>query len=173
MRRWHRAVGAAALVVATSCAAGDSGPPGIPPSASEEAPAQVDAFPTTTAVTAVPSVPARFEFVDYVVVGGVAGLDDQLKVYPDGRAIYQSRSRRLDFTLPAATVAALRAALERSDIASIPPVDNTVAGSADLRAHRIIYGGRSVRFHDTTIPPSLVPALEILEREVARARAMP
>ncbi len=118
------------------------------------------------------TAPSRFEFVDYVVVGGIAPVDDHLKVYPDGRAVYQGDGRTVHYTIPAATVTALRSALERADLASLPPVDTTAAGSADLRARRVIFGGRSVRFHDGTMPPALGPAIEILDRELARGKAM-
>jgi len=133
-------------------------------------PARVGVLPTTTAP--VRTVASRFEFVDYVVVGGIAGVDDHLKVYPDGRAVYASRGRVVSFAVPQSTVDALRSALERADLPSLPPVDSTVAGSADLRAFRVIFGGRSVRFSDGTMPPALGPAVEILDRELGRAKAM-
>ena len=134
-------------------------------------PAQVGVLPPTTAP--VRTVPSRFEFVDYVVVGGITGVDDHLKVYPDGRAVYDSRGRVVNFTVSQSTVAALRSALERADLPSLPPVDSTAPGSADLRAYRVIFGGRSVRFHDGTMPPALGPAVEILDRELGRAKSMP
>lgn len=135
-------------------------------------PAQVGVLPASTTSTPVRTAPSRFEFVDYVVVGGIAAVDDHLKVYPDGRAVYQDRDRTVNFTVSAATVDALRSALERADLASLPPVDSTVPGSADLRIHRVIFGGRSVRFSDGNMPPPLGPAVEILDREVARGKAM-
>lgn len=134
------------------------------------APARVNVLPTTTAP--VRTVPSRFEFVDYVVAGGIAGVNDHLKLYPDGRAVYDGGGRVVNFTVPQSTVNALRTALERADLPALPPVDSTVAGSADLRVHRVIFGGRSVRFHDGNMPPALGPAVELLDRELARAKAM-
>ncbi|MFP5317988.1 MAG: hypothetical protein ACLGI2_06790 [Acidimicrobiia bacterium] len=133
-------------------------------------PAQVSLLPTTSAP--VRAVPSRFEFVDYVVAGGIAGLDDHLRMYPDGRAVYDGGGRVVNFTVPQSTVDAVRTALEQADLAALPPVDSTVPGSADLRVYRVIFGGRSVRFHDGTMPAALGPAVELLDREVARAKAM-
>lgn len=134
------------------------------------APAQVKVLPTTT--LPVRTVPSRFEFVDYVVAGGMAGVNDHLKMYPDGRAVYDGAGRVVNFTVPQSTVDALRSALERADLPALPPVDSTVPGAADLRVHRVIFGGRSVRFHEGNMPPALGPAVELLDRELARAKAM-
>ena len=166
---------AAVLLVTAACGDdGDSATPPPPTTGStdgSETPARVEVFPTTS-TTSGRAVPSRFEFVDYVVVGGIAGVNDQLKVFPDGRATYQDGNRLVNFDVPARTVEELRAALERADLASLPPVDTTRPGSADLLTYRIIYGGRSVRFHDGTMPPALGPAVTILNAEMARAKAM-
>ncbi|HEX6597230.1 MAG TPA: hypothetical protein VF045_09855 [Acidimicrobiales bacterium] len=162
------------LVVATACGGSGDGrasPATVPGAIEPGQPARVSLLPTSTS-TPVRTAPNRFEFVDYVVVGGLAPVDDWLKVYPDGRALYQGDGRTVNYTIPAATIAALRSALERADLPSLPPVDTTVAGSADLRARRVIFGGRSVRFHDGTMPPALGPAIEILDRELARGKSM-
>lgn len=169
-----RVVLAVLLLVASACGNGGGSGVAEPTDPTDPGePARINVLPGPTSTSApVRTAPNRFEFVDYVVVGGIAPVDDHLKVYPDGRAVYQGGGRTVNYTVGAATVDALRTALERADLPSLPPVDTTLAGSGDLRAYRVIFGGRSVRFHDGTMPPALGPAVEILDRELARGKAM-
>lgn len=122
----------------------------------------------TTFGPASTALATRFEFVDYVVRGGIAGVNDHLKVFPDGRATYQDGQRTVDFTVPPATVAALRAALQAADLPSLPPING--APSPDALAHRVIFGGQAVTFYERSMPPSLANAVAILDRELARAK---
>src|ERR687886_693858 len=80
-----------AMVLGTACGgAGGGGRPASAPDATNgPGDARVSvAGPGTTATTTTTGPPARFEFVDYRVSGGIAGVNDHLKVYPDGRATY-------------------------------------------------------------------------------------
>jgi hypothetical protein len=115
-------------------------------------------------------VAALFEFVDYLVSGGPAGVSDHLKVYPDGRAVYDAGAGKPEttFSVSPATVAELRAALEAADLAALPPVSGTP--SPDAPAYRVLYGGQAVRFYDGAVPDSLRPALAILDRELSRGK---
>ena len=125
--------------------------------------AATTAAPTTTAP------PSRFEFVDYRVAGGIAGVNEDLKVYPDGRATYQSGTTVAEFTVPPSTVADLRAALDNAGVTTLPPVNGTV--TPDALQYNVIYGGRSVRFVDGAMPAPLGAAVAILNRELSRGRA--
>lgn len=110
-----------------------------------------------------------FEFVDFRVSGGIAGARDHLKVYPDGRATYDGGGGVREFSIAPTTVAELRAALEQANLASLPRVNGTV--TADVQQYNVIYGGWSVRFVDGAMPAPLAPAVAILNRELARAKA--
>jgi hypothetical protein len=160
------------LLVATACGAssedGQSATTGGTAEQAEEA--RVSVLPATSAPTTT-AVPSRFEFVDYTVSGGIAGVTDHLKVYPDGRATYDDGTRVVHFTVTPETVAQLKAALESAGVASLPSQVQTVRG-ADRFTYRVIYGGRAVRFTDGTVPPSLRPALAILDRELATGKGM-
>jgi hypothetical protein len=110
---------------------------------------------------------AVFEFVDYLVVRP-GGASDHLKVFADGRATYSDGTRTVEFRLASSAVADLRAALERADFAVLdaaygPP-------GPDLVQHRVLFGGDSVRFSAGSAPPPLLPAVDLLEREVQRGR---
>jgi hypothetical protein len=144
--------------------AADRAPPSSGPRAAVNVPGVTSTFgPASTALA------TRFEFVDYVVSGGIAGVNDHLKVYPDGRATYQDGRRTVDFTVSTATVSELRAALQAADLPSLPPVNGSP--SPDAMAHRVIFGGQAVTFYERAMPPSLGNAVAILNRELARAKA--
>ena len=164
-----------AVVAAASwfgIACGDAGGPssaGAPPtSVRDDAHVSIVGAATTAAsITTAP--PSRFEFVDYRVTGGIAGVNDDLKVYPDGRATYQSGAAVTEFTVPASTVADLRAALDQAGVSTLPPVNGAV--TPDVFQYNLIFAGRSVRFVDGSMPASLAPAVAILNRELARGKA--
>lgn len=134
----------------------------------DTSPARVSVLPPST--TSTTARPARFEFVDYRVAGGIAGLNDHLRVFPDGRAIYDNDKDTYEFTVPLSTVKDLMSTLEAANLPGLPPVDTTSPGSADLLAYRVIYGGRSVTFHDATTPASLMPALTLLNKTMAQGK---
>jgi hypothetical protein len=169
-----RALLVAVAAVAVGCSAGGTGSAPAPSNAATTATpggAQVSIAGATTAPPTTAEPRALFEFVDYRVSGGIAGVNDDLKVYPDGRVAYSGAASTAprESTVPASTVADLRAALEQADLPSLPPV-NGVA-SPDVLQHNVIFGGRSVRFLDGAMPPSLAAAVAILDRELARAKA--
>lgn len=171
-RRWWALV---ALLAGTSgfalaCGADGGRFPSAAPPTSARGPSQVSIVgAATTAAPTTTAPPSRFEFVDYRVTGGIAGVNDDLKVYPDGRATYQSGTTVTEFTVPSSTVADLRAALEQAGVTMLPPVNGTV--TSDVFQYNVIYGGRSVRFVDGALPAPLGPAVAILNRELARGKA--
>ncbi len=118
---------------------------------------------STTAATT--TTLARFEFVDYQRAG-TGGVSWALKVYPDARAICFRNQERIEFRLPATTVTELRTALERADLAALPAVNGTPA--PDVAGGRVIFGGQSVRYYGTSMPPALGPAVLILDGLIAR-----
>lgn len=131
-------------------------------------PVKLTVLPTTTTTTI---RPARFEFVDYTVAGGIAGLYDHLRVFPDGRAIYDNgTANEVDFTVPVATINDLMAALAAANLPALPPVDTTAPGSTDLIAYRVIYGGHAVTFHDPNRPAALQASLALLDKVMAQGK---
>ena len=173
-RRWIPLLAVLILATATGCGGGSGGDQGSPGGGSPEptgGPASVDVgTPRTTGggPLAPTTAPSRFAFVDYLVSGGVAGVTESFKVFPDGRAIYTIGDRTVNFTVPARTVTELKAALEAANLAALPPLSGTQ--TPDARSHRLIYGGQAVRFFDGSMPQELGPPLAILGREMARGR---
>ncbi|MCA1691006.1 MAG: hypothetical protein LC733_01970 [Actinobacteria bacterium] len=174
---------AVALIAGSAACGGSSGsgsgtPTTVAPTGSEgpsgplsgvEGPATVSiARPGSATTTTKPA--SLFEFVDYVVSGGLAGVTDHLKVYPDGRAVYENGSRVVNFTIPAPTIDELRRTLAAADLASLPPISGS--RTPDAFAYRVIYGGQAVSYYDGAMPPALGPAAAILTREMTRAKQM-
>jgi hypothetical protein len=163
------------LIAAVGAACGGNGNPGRPgpaPAATTvPGPAQVSIAGETTVPTTTTAPPALFEFVDYRVSGGIAGVNDDLRMYPDGRVTYVGASSTTPkvSNVPASTVSDLTAALQQANLPALPPV-NGVA-TPDVLQHNVIFGGRSVRFVDGAMPPALAAAVAILDRELARAKA--
>lgn len=155
------------LAGAAMAACGGSSTPAQGPVTTAGEPARVAGPPVNTTFRALPTtVASRFEFVDYQFSGGMAGITRGLKVYPDGRAICHDGSKSVPFSVSAATVRDLRGALEAADMASLPPNNGTP--TPDAVASRVIYGGQAVRFYSGSMPPSLGPAVTIMDRELAR-----
>jgi hypothetical protein len=178
MRR-GRVLGAVLILVATvgvACggAAGPSAPTGTSHSTTTvPGPAEISIPGETTAPSTTTAPPALFEFVDYRVSGGTAGVNDDLKVYPDGRVTYLGATSTApkQSTVPPSTVADLMAALQQANLPALPPVNGTA--TPDVLQHNVIFGGRSVRFVDGAMPPALAAAVAILDSELARAKAAP
>ena len=149
---------------------GDGGrSPAAAPPTSARGPSQVSVVgAATTAAPTTTAPPSRFEFVDYRVTGGIAGVNEDLKVYPDGRATYQSGTTVTEFTVSASTVADLRAALDKAGVTTLAPVNGTA--TPDVFQYNVIYGGRSVRFVDGAMPAPLGPAVAILNQELSRGK---
>ena len=165
-RRW---VLVFALLAGAGCADSSEPGPGREDSPdSSESPRAVINAPggTTTTRGLATTVASRFEFVDYQTSGGIAGVSKGLRVWPDGRAVCTRGNERVDFSVPAATVAELRSALEAADMAALPPNNGTQ--TPDATASRVIFGGQAVRFFGGSMPPALGPAVTILDRLLAR-----
>jgi hypothetical protein len=159
-----------ALVLGAGCS--DSPGPGSDrtpnePSTSESPRAVIERPAVSTTFRALPTtVASRFEFVDYHVSEGTAGVTRTLKVWPDGRATCSRASTRADFSVPSSTVGELRSALEAANLAALPPVNGTQTPESTVS--RVIYGGQAVRFVIGSMPPSLGPAVALLDRVLAR-----
>ena len=154
----------------TACGGSDSGRPAESPEGTgSRGPgrAVIDAPGGSTTTRGVTTTAAsRFEFVDYLTSDGAGGVAKSLKVWPDGRAICTRGTERVDFSVPAAAVTELRTALERADLAALPPVNGTPTPEATV--FRLIFGGQAVRFVSGSMPPPLGPAVAILDRILAR-----
>ena len=167
-RAWSlRWLAVLALLAGGACSgSSESGPAeDASPDSSAPPPAVID-LPggVTTSVGLVTTVASRFPFVDYQTSGG--GVSRGLLVWPDGRAACSRGDQRIDFSVPAATVAELRSALEAADMPALPAVNGTPA--TDVAVSRVIFGGQSVRSFGDSMPPALAPAVGILDRLLAR-----
>jgi hypothetical protein len=106
--------------------------------------------------------------VSYGRQGGIGGSDDRLTVAPDGTYEITRRGvRPARGTLPAADLADLRGALERSGFADIPSV-NSGGVMADGFTYYVEYGGHTVVAEDGGVPDALRPVLTALDRIFTR-----
>jgi hypothetical protein len=159
-------LGVALLALSACSVDSESDSPRDGPDTSES-PRAVIAAPggTTTSRGLVTTLPSRFEFVDYQTSGGAGGVAKSLKIWPDGRAACTKGNERANFTVPQTTVTELRRALEAADMPALPPVNGTQTPEAT--ASRVIFGGESVLFFGGSMPPTLGPAVTILDRLLA------
>jgi hypothetical protein len=170
---WRLTVLAVTLVLfgAVACGGGSEDDAGPRPqgSTATTGPAVVSVPGGRATSTSPPTtVAAPFEFVTYRVGGGNPRVNDQVKVYPDGRVVYADEAATVNMTVPPARVAELRAALDAADLPSLPP--NNGSATPNGRAFQVLYGGQSVRFFEGAMPPSLGRAVTLLDQIVSEAK---
>ncbi len=102
--------------------------------------------------------------------GGFAGVQEDLRVAPDRRAIIVTREAGAPstsrFRLSERAVDGLRAAFREAGWRRVESPGN-YGGCADCFLYRIAYQGRVVRFDDVTFPKPLRPVVRRLDAIVA------
>ena len=118
------------------------------------------------------STPAGSQaLVIYSKTGGIAGIHERLSVEPSGVATVSqglpAEAKTKIFKLTAAELASLRRTLDAADLASLPSTPSQ--GCADCFLYAITYNGTTWRGDEATLPPAVRPAIQALDRLVARA----
>jgi hypothetical protein len=108
--------------------------------------------------------------IEYQRSGGIAGRTDHVVIRGDGTARLSRRADTADLTIPADSLARLRALLGRIPFDSLRAEYLPPRPGADLYEYIIIYGGRRVRTMDTAIPADLAPLIESLNAILRSAR---
>ena len=99
--------------------------------------------------------------VTYTRTGGVGGIDERLRVDPDGAATLtygEPTNAERSFELTGAELDRVRTLLEKADFASMP-VSPEPTGCADCFVHTVEYGGDSVTYDDATEATASIEAL--------------
>ena len=103
---------------------------------------------------------------EYRRTGGVAGLDDRLTVYADGRALLVRRGQRSDLVLTQGQLNSLAALLEGAEFRSLKRRYSPERSGYDLLEYEVRYKGKAVRMSDGAVPPSLEPLLDELNEVI-------
>jgi hypothetical protein len=164
------------LVALGGCAGPRTGrATGSPSGSASPVPASPSAGPSASAAPSAPaeptggaSRPTGDTLVTYAKQGGFAGVDDQLRIHPDGRYELTRRgSATGSGTLSAAELNQLRGVFDSSHFTDIP-VKSTSNEVADGFTYKIGYGSYAVLAQDGAVPPALQPVIAALEAIVAR-----
>ncbi|MCP3990526.1 MAG: hypothetical protein GY724_15720 [Actinomycetia bacterium] len=119
-----------------------------------------------TSSTDPPTTDGQGEGMDvyFAVEGGIANLTRSVSIDADGVAQIEASGRSSERTLDAATVDAIRAQLDQSELFD---QDRTYkAEGADLQRYEIHYAGHTVVSYDTSVPLVLTEAILLLEEAV-------
>ena len=99
--------------------------------------------------------------VTYSRSGGVGGIDERLRIEPDGSAtvtIGEPMNTDRSFNLSASELADVQALLDAADLDAMP-VEPQPTGCADCFVYTVEYGGRSITYDDATEPEPSVGEL--------------
>jgi hypothetical protein len=168
---------ALALVALGGCAAPRTGQAtGTPSGSASPVPASPSAGPSAPPTPSAPaeptggaSRPTGGTLIMYVKQGGFAGVDDELRITPDGRYELTRRGSATGAgTLSAVDLGRLRGVFDSSHFTDIP-VNSTSSQVADGFTYKIGYGGYAVLAQDGAVPAALQPVIAALDAIVARA----
>jgi hypothetical protein len=99
--------------------------------------------------------------VTYTRTGGVGGIDEHLRIEPDGTATLSygepSNSER-SFELTPTELDRINSLLDAADLDSMP-TDPQPTGCADCFEYTVEYGGRTITYDDASPPPASVGEL--------------
>jgi hypothetical protein len=99
--------------------------------------------------------------VSYTRTGGVGGIDEHLRIDPDGAAtiaIGAPEDVQRTFQLSDAELARIQALLDVADFGAMPE-NPQPTGCADCFVYTVEYGGRTITYDDASPPPASVGAL--------------
>jgi anaerobic glycerol-3-phosphate dehydrogenase len=106
--------------------------------------------------------------VEYRREGGIAGLDDHLRIAANGSATLVRRNQRSEITLDGNTLNQLVALLDGAGFTKLPSEYAASRAVRDAFKYSLTYKGHTVRTMDTAVPDVLQPALNLLNRIVER-----
>lgn len=99
----------------------------------------------------------------YRRTGGIVNLDDQLRLYADGRAELSRKGVETTFTIDPDQVAQLTSTLDQIPFSSLRSAPTTTSQGADHIQYELRYQQHTVRLVDTQLPDALLPVLEELD----------
>ena len=108
--------------------------------------------------------------VRYGRSGGIAGVNEQLIVQPDGRATLTAGvdSNPVEFRLSEAELNSLRGSFDEAGFAELYPDYRASTPGADFFQYEIAYGGHTVLTETEAGPPELEPVIAALDRIVGQ-----
>jgi hypothetical protein len=109
--------------------------------------------------------------ITYTRTGGVGGIDEHLRIEPDGTATlaYGEPTNSEDsFDLTDSELDRIQTLLDAADLESMP-AEPQPTGCADCFVYTVSYGGRTVTYDDATPPPASVGQLVTALGELAEA----
>jgi hypothetical protein len=109
--------------------------------------------------------------VIYTRTGGVGGIDERLRIDPDGAATLsygEPTNSQNSFQLSEADLDRITTLLEAADLDSMPSQPEPT-GCADCFVYTVEYGGRTVTYDDATPPAASVGELVTGLGELAEA----
>lgn len=109
--------------------------------------------------------------ITFAVEGGIANLMRSLRIDPTGQIQVDVNGRSSRGELAAERVARIVAALESSGLFDRDRTYSAPPAGADLQRYEISYADATIVAHDTTVPPELKEAMDLLEealRDVQR-----
>ena len=105
-------------------------------------------------------------WVKYERSGGIAGLDDHLRISANGEAVLDSRSQRHEFSLSPDTVNRLESLFEAAKFSGLEEEYLPSSQGADRLEYVVTYEGHTVRTADGAVPSSLQAVLDALNQIV-------
>jgi hypothetical protein len=99
--------------------------------------------------------------VSYTRAGGVGGVDERLRIDPDGAAtisIGAPEDAQRTFQLSDAELARIQSLLDAADLGAVP-ANPQPTGCADCFVYTVEYGGRTITYDDASPPPASVGEL--------------
>jgi hypothetical protein len=99
----------------------------------------------------------------YERTGGIANLDDHLRIDRDGTTLFVRHGQTSTFVLDEASIQRLTNDLDAIPFSNLDASYLPSNSGADQITYELRYQGKTVRMVDTTIPDQLVPVLEQLD----------
>jgi hypothetical protein len=153
MRGTIGVAGVAVVLLAGCAVTGDGSEPGRPVTTPSPAHSSVD--------------PNALPAIGYTRTGGIVGFQDSLRITPDGQVTASTRRyNEKHGSLTAAERTELLAAITKVPMTRIS--STRTAEIPDGFHYVIVVSGRSARFSDPSVPPTVAAAVSVLNRIVSR-----
>lgn len=108
--------------------------------------------------------------ITFAVEGGIANQMRSLRIDDTGQIQADVNGRSSRGELDADRLARIVAALESSGLFNHDRAYPPPPGGADLQRYEITYGDATIVAHDTTVPPELKEAMNLLEEALRDVR---
>lgn len=120
----------------------------------------------TTASTAPPGV-----VLSYHRTGGIAGVDDRLVVFDNGRAVLSTRTASHEFPVGSVELARIVRLFESADFMTLQGNYTSRHTGADLMRYSVTYFNKTVITEDSVVPDSLQPVITELNTIISTGRS--